>query len=58
MAMNVGLAERLLRVGVGAALMLAAGLGWIGMWGFIGLVPLLTGLAGYCPIYTIFRRGA
>jgi hypothetical protein len=57
MAMNVGTTERLLRVGVGAALILAAGLGWIGLWGFIGLVPLLTGLAGYCPIYSIFRRG-
>lgn len=57
MAMNVGTTERLLRVGVGAALILSAGLGWIGLWGFIGLVPLLTGLAGYCPIYSVFRRG-
>ena len=57
MAMNVGTTERLLRVGFGAALTLAAGFGWIGLWGFIGLVPLLTGLAGYCPIYTLFRRG-
>ncbi len=57
MAMNVGTTERLLRVGVGAALILSAVLGWIGLWGFIGLVPLLTGLAGYCPIYSIFRRG-
>ena len=57
MAMNVGTTERLLRVGVGAALILAAGLGWVGLWGFIGLVPLLTGLAGSCPVYSIFRRG-
>ncbi|MBO9685683.1 YgaP family membrane protein [Roseateles chitosanitabidus] len=57
MAMNVGTTERLLRVGVGTALTLAAGFGWIGLWGFIGLVPLLTGLAGYCPIYTLFGRG-
>ena len=46
-------------VGLGSAtaLTLAAGFGWIGLWGFIGLVPLLTGLAGYCPIYTLFGRG-
>lgn len=58
MSMNVGTTERLLRVGAGTALILAAGLGWIGPWGFIGLVPLLTGLVGYCPLYTVLRRKA
>ena len=58
MSMNVGTTDRLLRVGVGAALTLSAGFGWVGLWGFIGLVPLLTGLAGYCPVYTLLRRGA
>lgn len=58
MSMNVGSTERLLRVGAGSALILAAGMAWIGPWGFIGLVPLVTGLAGYCPLYILLRRKA
>lgn len=58
MAMNVGTRERLLRVIAGGALTFAAGVGWVGAWGFIGLVPLLTGLGGYCPVYAVLRRGA
>jgi Protein of unknown function (DUF2892) len=56
MDVNVGAAERFLRVGAGASLMLATALGWIGLWGFLGVVPLLTGLAGYCPLYTVIHR--
>jgi hypothetical protein len=28
--------------------------GVLGAWAWIGLVPLLTGLAGTCPLYSIF----
>ncbi len=24
-------------------------------WGWIGLIPLVTGLVGYCPLYTLFK---
>jgi Protein of unknown function (DUF2892) len=58
MANNVGMTDRILRVMVGATLAGAAAFGYIGPWGFIGLVPFLTGLAGHCPIYTLFRRRA
>lgn len=45
--------ERALRVLAGIALI---GLVFVGpktAWGWIGLVPLLTGLAGTCPVYTL-----
>lgn len=56
MAMNVGSLDRVLRVAVGAALVAAAALGFISPIGYVGLVPLLTGLVGYCPAYRLFGR--
>lgn len=50
---NVGGLDRALRVLVGAALVLAALLGWVGAWGWIGLLPLLTGLLSRCPAYSL-----
>jgi hypothetical protein len=46
--------ERLARVVLGAALVAMAALGTIGIWGYIGVVPLLTGAVGSCPLYTMF----
>jgi hypothetical protein len=46
--------ERLARVVLGAALVAMAAMGTIGIWGYIGVVPLLTGAVGSCPLYTIF----
>jgi hypothetical protein len=51
---NEGKADRALRVIVGAVLI---GLVFVGPktpWGWIGLVPLVTGLVGTCPLYTMF----
>jgi hypothetical protein len=54
---NTGTIDRVLRIAVGAALLI-----WffydqgMGAWHYaklIGLVPLLTGLLGTCPIYSI-----
>ncbi|HEV6963824.1 MULTISPECIES: YgaP family membrane protein [Roseateles] len=56
MAMNVGTAERTLRVLVGLSLVAAAVLGFISPLGYVGLVPLVTGLAGFCPVYRLFGR--
>ncbi|HEY0957098.1 MAG TPA: DUF2892 domain-containing protein [Roseateles sp.] len=56
MAMNVGSLDRVLRVAAGAALVAAAALGFISPIGYVGLVPLLTGLVGYCPAYRLFGR--
>jgi hypothetical protein len=41
------------RIVVGVALIACAAAGKIGWWGYIGAVPLLTGLFRLCPLYTI-----
>jgi hypothetical protein len=51
---NVGSIDKVLRIGAGAVLV---GLGVAGIgapWTFIGLVPLATGLLGWCPAYSLF----
>lgn len=49
---NVGTIDRALRILAGIAL-----LGWASMggpvWAWIGLVPLATGLMGFCPLYRL-----
>jgi hypothetical protein len=45
--------DRTIRVVVGLALL---SLVWIGPqtpWGWVGLIPLITGLVGSCPIYRL-----
>lgn len=51
MIRNVGSWDRLLRIVVGAALIVMTLMGTIGIWGWIGVIPLATGLAGRCPLY-------
>jgi hypothetical protein len=58
MSVNIGGIDRILRIVVGLAL-IAAALGYLGpnytsVWGWIGVVPLLTALVGWCPAYTLF----
>lgn len=50
MKCNVGKCERKLRVLIGL-LILVAGYYFKSWWGAIGLIPILTGLIGWCPIY-------
>lgn len=50
---NEGTIDRVLRVLVGIALIAIVFVGPKTPWGWVGLVPLLTGLAGTCPLYTI-----
>jgi hypothetical protein len=50
---NEGTIDRALRVAVGILLLALAYTGTIGMWGWIGVVPLLTGAIGWCPLYTV-----
>ncbi|MGE3344289.1 MAG: DUF2892 domain-containing protein [Vicinamibacterales bacterium] len=45
--------ERVVRVALGAALIVLAYQGTIGVWGYIGVVPILTGALGSCPLYTL-----
>ena len=53
MKKNEGSLDRALRVVAGLALIGLAVTGVVGVWGYIGVVPLLTGAIGYCPLYTI-----
>jgi len=45
--------ERVVRVVLGVALIGMAAMGTIGAWGYIGVVPVLTGALGTCPLYTL-----
>ena len=53
MKINEGGWDRVVRVVVGLALILAAALGYVGVWGYIGIVPLATGIIGVCPAYSL-----
>lgn len=50
---NVGTIDRVLRVIVGVVLIGLAAAGIIGWWGYIGVVPLLTGVISSCMLYTL-----
>ena len=53
MKSNVGGIDRILRIVIGAVLVVLAITGQIGAWGWIGLLPLATGLLGWCPPYSL-----
>ncbi len=54
MTRNVGGIDRGLRVAAGIALIALAATDTIGVWGYIGVLPLLTGAIGWCPPYALF----
>ena len=51
MKYNEGAFDRILRIVVGLALVSLVFVGPHTGWGYIGLVPLATGLIGFCPLY-------
>jgi len=51
---NVGGMDRVLRIVVGLVLIGLAATHTVGAWGWIGVVPLLTGAIGWCPAYLPF----
>lgn len=53
MTKNVGGIDRLARFAFGMALIAMTLTGFIGAWGWIGLVPLLTAVFSTCPVYSI-----
>jgi hypothetical protein len=53
MKTNEGNIDRGLRVVAGLALIALAATGTVGLWGYIGIVPLATGAIGWCPLYTM-----
>ncbi len=53
MTRNEGTVDRVVRVQLGVVLLVLACFGprlWLGL---VGLVPLVTGLVGYCPLYRL-----
>ena len=53
MQANVGGMDKILRIIVGVVLIALAATGTIGAWGWLGVVPLLTGLFNFCPLYSV-----
>ena len=50
---NVGGVDRTLRILLGIALLAIVFVGPQTPWGWVGLIPLVTGLVGTCPIYSL-----
>ncbi len=53
MKSNVGGIDKTLRIVAGLILIVLAATGMVGAWGWIGVVPLATGLLNFCPVYTL-----
>ncbi len=54
MRTNEGTADRVFRVLLGLGLVSIVFVGPQTPWGWVGLIPLLTGLVGTCPLYALF----
>jgi hypothetical protein len=52
-ATNEGTMDRALRIVAGIGALCLTQLGPASPWGYLGVVPLLTGLVGSCPLYSI-----
>ena len=55
MESNLGALDRFARIVIGIALLtfaLSSNGGW---WGWFGLIPLVTGVAGFCPLYHVLH---
>ncbi|RMW95091.1 DUF2892 domain-containing protein [Allofranklinella schreckenbergeri] len=53
MKLNVGGIDRILRIVVGVVLIALAAFNVVGWWGYLGIVPLVTGLFSFCPLYPL-----
>lgn len=51
---NVGTMDRMFRILLGLVLIAMVFFGPKSAWGWVGLVPLLTGLFRTCPVYSLF----
>jgi hypothetical protein len=52
MKRNMGFADRVIRLII-AAVIIAAGFYYKNCWGLVAIIPLLTGLWGFCPLYAL-----
>jgi hypothetical protein len=53
MKRNEGYWDRGVRVALGAALLALTVVGPQTPWGLVGIIPLVTGLVGFCPLYRV-----
>jgi hypothetical protein len=53
MKTNEGGVDRIARIAAGLVLIGLAATGAVGVWGWLGIVPLATGAIGWCPLYTV-----
>jgi hypothetical protein len=51
---NVGTMDRMFRILLGLVLIAMVFFGPKSAWGWVGLIPLITGLVRICPIYSLF----
>ena len=54
MTCNVGKTDKIIRIILGIVILLI-GLFYHSWWGLIGLIPLITGLISFCPLYSILK---
>lgn len=54
---NVGTADRIVRILLGLFVLSLVFKGPETAWGWLGFIPLDTGLLGWCPLYTVLRIG-
>jgi hypothetical protein len=53
MKANIGGVDRTLRIVLGIALIALTLAGTIGVWGWIGVLPVATALLKFCPLYSL-----
>ena len=53
MQVNEGTIDKTIRIVIGLALIIIVGFGMNSWWGALGIVPLATGIASRCPMYSI-----
>ncbi len=51
---NVGSGDRIIRILVGLLMIALVFVGPKTAWGWVGIIPLVTGLLGSCPAYSLF----
>ena len=54
MKRNIGSVERIIRIIAGIAVISLAFVGPKSAWAYLGIIPLATGLIGWCPPYALF----
>jgi len=56
MKKNIGSTERIIRIIAGAGILSLAFAGPQSPWAYLGIIPLATGLAGWCPPYALLGK--